>query len=84
MTVEAFLSNNFAEIIGLVFIWVILKKENVLDKEDVRKFMNIFYCECAELIAFNLEKITGYWSEPTAFRILLSAVAYERDRFVEQ
>ena len=76
MTVESFLSNNFAEIIGLIFIWVILNKENVLDKEDVRKFMNIFYCECAELITFNLEKITGYWSEPTVFRILLSAAAY--------
>ena len=76
MTVESFLSNNFAEIIGLIFIWVILNKENVLDKEDVRKFMNIFYCECAELIIFNLEKVTGYWSEPTVFRILLSAAAY--------
>ena len=76
MTAEAFLSNNFAEIIGLVFIWVILNKENVLEKEDVRKFMNIFYCECVELLAFNLEKITGYWSEPTVLRILLSAVAY--------
>ena len=76
MTVELFLSNNFAEIIGLIFIWVILNKENVLDKEDVRKFMNIFYCECAELIIFNLEKVTGYWSEPTVFRILLSAAAY--------
>lgn len=76
MTVESFLSNNFAEIIGLIFIWVILNKENVLDKEDVRKFMIIFYCECAELIIFNLEKVTGYWSEPTVFRILLSAAAY--------
>ena len=76
MTVESFLSNNFAEIIGLIFIWVILNKENVLDKEDVRKFMNIFYCECAELIIFNLEKVTGYWSEPTVSRILLSAAAY--------
>lgn len=76
MTVESFLSNNFAEIIGLIFIWEILNKENVLDKEDVRKFMNIFYCECAELIIFNLEKVTGYWSEPTVFRILLSAAAY--------
>lgn len=76
MTVESFLSNNFAEIIGLIFIWVILNKENVLDKEDVRKFMIIFYCECAELIIFNLEKVTGYWSEPTVFRILLSAATY--------
>ncbi len=76
MTVEEFLSNNFAELIGLIFIWVILNKENVLDKEDVRKFMNIFYCECAELIIFNLEKVTRYWSEPTVSRILLSAAAY--------
>ncbi len=76
MTVESFLSNNFAEIIGLIFIWIILKKENVLDKEDICKFMSIFYCECAELIIFNLEKVTGYWSEPTALRIILSAAAY--------
>ena len=76
MMMEDFLSNNFAEIIGLVFIWIILKRENVLDKEDIRKFMGIFYCECAELIAFNLEKITRYWSEPTVSRILLSAAAY--------
>ena len=75
MMMEDFLSNNFAEIIGLVFIWIILKRENVLDKEDIRKFMGIFYCECAELIAFNLEKITRYWSEPTVSRILLSAAA---------
>lgn len=76
MMMEDFLSNNFAEIIGLVFIWIILKRENVLDKEDIRKFMGIFYCECAELIAFNLEKITRYWSEPTVSRILLSATGY--------
>ncbi len=76
MTLEEFLSNNFAEIIGLLFIWIILKMENVLEKEDVQKFMNIFYCEAAELVAFNLEKITGYWEEPTAYRILLSAFAY--------
>ncbi len=76
MTVESFLSYNFAEIIGLIFIWIILKKENVLDKEDICKFMSIFYCECAELIIFNLEKVTGYWSEPTALRIILSAAAY--------
>ncbi len=76
MSIESFLSNNFAEIIGLLFIWIILKKENVLAKEDICKFMNIFYCECAELIIFNLEKVTGYWSEPTALRIILSAAAY--------
>ena len=76
MTAEDFLSNNFAEIIGLIFIWIILNKENVLSREDIRRFMNIFYCEIAELIAFNLEKITRCWSEPTVLRILLSAVGY--------
>lgn len=76
MTVESFLTNNFAEIIGLIFIWIILKKENVLAKEDVSRLMNIFYCECAELIIFNIEKITGFWNEPTALRIILSAAAY--------
>ncbi len=76
MTFQEFISNNFAEIIGLIFIWLILAKESFLDKKDVRGFLTIFYCECAELIAFNLEKVTGYWSEPTVSRILLSAIAY--------
>jgi signal transduction histidine kinase/CheY-like chemotaxis protein len=76
MTFEEFLSNNFAEIIGLIFIWIILKKENILEKRDIRTFMNILYCESIELIAFNLEKIVGYWSEPTALRVILSAIAY--------
>ncbi len=76
MTVEEFLSNNFAEIVGLIFIWIIINKEELLDEVDVHNFMNIFYCEIAEMIAFNVEKITGYWSEPTALRIILSAIAY--------
>ena len=76
MTFEEFLSNNFAEIIGLVFIWIIINKEKLLDKRDLQSFMAIFYCEIVELVAFNIEKITGYWSEPTALRIILSAIAY--------
>ncbi len=76
MSMEEFLSNNFAEIIGLVFIWIIINKEELLDKEDIKKFMVIFWCEIIELVAFNVEKITGYWSEPTALRIILSGIAY--------
>ncbi len=76
MTIEEFISNNFAEIIGLIFIWIIINKEKLLDEIDVRRFMNIFYCEVAEMLAFNIEKITGYWSEPTALRIILSGIAY--------
>ena len=76
MTFQEFISNNFAEIIGLIYIWLILTKENFLEKKDVRKFMDIFCCECVELVAFNLEKVTGYWSEPTVSRILLSATGY--------
>ncbi len=76
MTFEEFLSNNFAELVGLVFIWIILNKERVLEKDDVHHFMVIFYCEVIEMLAFNIEKITGYWAEPTAWRIILSAIAY--------
>ena len=76
MTFEEFFSNNFAELVGLIFIWIILNIENGLEQKDIRRFMNIFYCECIELLAFNLEKIVGYWSEPTGLRIVLSAVAY--------
>ena len=67
MTFEDFISNNFAEIIGLIFIWIILNKEKILDEHTKHQFMQIFYCELIEMIAFNLEKWVGYWSRPTAF-----------------
>ncbi len=76
VTIEDFLSNNFAEIVGLIFIWFILNVEKILDKEDLRAFMRIFYCEVAELVIFNVEKVTRTWSEPTVLRLLLSAAAY--------
>ncbi len=76
MSFEGFLSNNFPEIIGLIFIWLIINKEKLLEKEDIHKFMTIFYCEIAEMLAFDIEKITRTWSEPSVSRILLSGVAY--------
>ena len=76
MNLEEFLSNNYAEIIGLVFIWIIITKEKVLDAKASRGFKLVFYCEVIELITFNLEKITRTWSDPSVSRILLSAVGY--------
>lgn len=76
MMIEKFLSNNFFEIIALIIMWIILNKEHLLDEVDVHRFMIIFYCEVVEMLAFNLEKITCYWNEPTALRITLSAIAY--------
>ena len=76
MTFEEFLSNNFAEIIGLIFIWIVINEKNVLDEKDIRSFKNILYCEFFELIAFNVERIVSYWSQPTILRIVLSAIAY--------
>ena len=76
MSFEGFLSNNFAEIIGLIFIWLIINKEKLIEKEDIHRFMAIFYCEVAEMLAFDIEKITRTWSEPSVSRILLSAIAY--------
>ncbi len=76
MTFETFFSNNFVEIIGLIFIWIILNKEKVIDKEYNHKYMVIFYCEIVELIAFNIEKVLGFLNEPTFFRIFFSAVGY--------
>ena len=76
MTFEEFLSNNFAEIIGLIFIWIVINEKNVLDKKDIKSFKNILYCEFFELIVFNVERMVSYWNKPTVFRIVLSAIAY--------
>lgn len=76
MTMSEFLVNNFAEVIGLIFIWIMLTKENILEQKDVQKLMQIVYCEIVELLAFNIEKVVSFWPEPSALRILLSAVAY--------
>ena len=76
MSFEGFLSNNFAEIIGLIFIWIIINEKNILDKKDIKSFKNILYCEFFELVAFNIERMVSYLSEPTIIRIILSAIAY--------
>ena len=76
MSFEGFLSNNFAEIIGLIFIWIIINEKNVLDNKDIKSFKNILYCEFFELITFNIERILSFFSEPTILRIILSAIAY--------
>lgn len=76
MTLENFLTNNFAEIIGLIFIWCILNNEQTLDDRSKKQFMQIFYCEVVEIIAFNLEEWTSSWTYPSALRIILSAMGY--------
>ena len=76
MSFKEFLSNNFAEIIGLIFIWIIINEKNILDKKDIKSFKNILYCEFFELVAFNIERMVSYLSEPTIIRIILSAIAY--------
>ncbi len=76
MTLENFLTNNFAEIIGLIFIWCILNNEQTLDEHSKKQFMQIFYCEVVEIIAFNLEEWTSSWTYPSALRIILSAMGY--------
>ncbi len=76
MTFGEFFANNFAEIIGLIFIWIITVKDNVLEKKDMETLVHIVYCEVAELLAFNLEKIVSTWSQPSPIRIILSAIAY--------
>ena len=76
MSFKEFLNNNFAEIIGLIFIWIIINEKNVLDKKDIKSFKNILYCEFFELVAFNIERMVSYLSEPTIIRIILSAIAY--------
>ena len=76
MTLENFLTNNFAEIIGLIFIWCILNNEQTLDEHSKKQFMQIFYCEVVEIIAFNLEEWASSWTYPSALRIILSAMGY--------
>ncbi len=76
MSLENFLTNNFAEIIGLIFIWCILNNEQTLDEHSKKQFMQIFYCEVVEIIAFNLEEWTSSWTYPSALRVILSAMGY--------
>ena len=76
LTVGEFFINNFAEIIGLAFIWIIINGQKFLDKKDKTRFIDIYYCELFELFVFNFEKLTGYWAEPTSLRIVLSALSY--------
>ncbi len=76
MTFEKFISDNFAELIGIVFVWLIINKKNLLDKKIIDSFKNILFCELLELIVYNLELFYRYISYPTLMRIVLSGLAY--------
>lgn len=76
MSVNTFITNNFAPIIGLIFLLLVLMKNDTLTKREKLIFYHIWLLELIELIAYNIELYTATWDHPTMFRVFLSIVGY--------
>ncbi|MDD6811190.1 MAG: hypothetical protein PUD93_04910 [Lachnospiraceae bacterium] len=70
------ISNNFAPIAGLLFLFIFLLSYKTEDKEKKDIFILLCFLEIIELVVYNAELWIATFEEPTKWRILLSAVGY--------
>lgn len=75
MDIQSFITNNLAPITGLLFLLIVLIKNETVDKEK-KLLLLIWAMELLELVAYDMELITAAWDHPTKLRILLSAIGY--------
>lgn len=76
MSINEFISNNFAALMGFVFLYMVLITNHTIIKKQKGQFYMILAIELVELVAYNLELYTASLSYPTGARILLSAIGY--------
>lgn len=76
MNIQAFIINNLAPIAGLIFLLIVLNKNESINKYETKLFYIAWVIELLELIAYNAELVTAAWDHPTRLRIFLSAVGY--------
>ncbi len=76
MTISSLIENNLAPVMGLLFLLVVLVKNETVDERSRKILLITWLLECVELLAYNLELVTAAWPEPTFLRMLLSAVGY--------
>lgn len=71
-----FIEMNFAPLVGLLFLFFFLLTNTTSDKAMQRIFILLALLESVEMIAYSAELWTATFSEPTPWRILLSAIGY--------
>ena len=71
-----FIVINFAPLVGLLFLFVFLVHNKKTDKKLQKFFYLLCLLEGVELIVYSMELWTASFTEPTVWRILLSAVGY--------
>lgn len=76
MTMQDFIINNFAPLVGILFLIIALFRNETLEAEEKKYAKLILVTELAELVAYNLELVTESWDHPTALRIILSGIGY--------
>lgn len=76
MTINYLIENNLAPVMGIVFLFVVLLKNEMMDKKTRAIFLSICVLEAVELIVYNLELMTAEWANPTTLRMFLSALGY--------
>ena len=76
MTLAEFVLHNIAPIAGLFYLLIVLGRNASLSPWERKQFYILWALEVLELVAYNAERVTAAWSQPTMLRILLSAIGY--------
>ncbi len=76
MTLGSFFEGNLAPCIGIIILLIFLRENLMLDRTVKRIFYQLIILELMELIAYNTELWTATLPQPTALRMLLSAIGY--------
>ena len=76
MTIQEFIMNNLAPLMGMIFLLIALFRNETLEAEEKKYLKIILGTEFAELVAYNLELVTASWDHPSAIRIILSGIGY--------
>lgn len=76
MTLAEFVMHNIAPIAGLLYLLIVLGYNTALSSWERKQFYILWVLEALELIAYNAERVTAAWGQPTMLRTLLSAIGY--------
>ncbi len=76
MSINTIITNNFAPLIGLIFLMLVLVRNDTITGREKSIFYLIWLLELMELIAYNAELYTATWDHPTNLRIFLSVLGY--------
>lgn len=76
MTIQFMIENNLALLMGIIFLFVVLIKNETIDRMTRKLFLTVCVLEFVELFAYNMELLFATWEKPSVALLLSAAVGY--------